>query len=62
MISTSYISRFFETFGLRALDGSLGFFLGALGGSIGITSGASGGTSVSLGALLASFWMLLRPS
>ena len=51
-----------DTFGLRALDGSLGFLLGALGGSLGLTSGALGCSSVSLGALLASFWMLLRPS
>ena len=54
--------RFFDTFGLRALDVSLGFLLGALGDSLGLTSGALGGFSVSLGALLASFWMLLRPS
>ena len=52
----------FDTFGLRALDGSLGFLLGALGGSLGLTSGALGCSSVSLGALLGSFWMLLRPS
>ena len=51
-----------DTFGLRALDSSLGFLLGALGGSLGLTSGALGCSSVSLGALLASFWMLLRPS
>ena len=51
-----------DTFGLRALDGSLGFLLGALGGSLGLTSGALGCSSVSLGALLVSFWMLLRPS
>ena len=31
-----------DTFGLRALDGSLGFILGALGGSLGLTSGALG--------------------
>ena len=59
IISTSDISDFFDTFGLRALDGSLGLFFGALGGSIGLTSGALGGSSVSLGALLASFWELL---
>ena len=52
----------FDTFGLRALDGSLGFLLGALGGSLGFTSGALGWSSVSLGALLASFLMLLRLS
>ena len=52
----------FDTFGLGALGGSLGFLLGALGGSLGFTSGALGCSSVSLGALLASFWMLLRPS
>ena len=51
-----------DTFGLRALDGSLGFLLGALGGSLGLTSGALGCSSVSLGALLVSFWMLLRLS
>ena len=51
-----------DTFGLRALDGSLGFLLGALGGSFGFTSGAIACSSVSLGALLASCWMLLRPS
>ena len=51
-----------DTFGLGALDGSLGFLSGALGGSLGLTSGALGFSSVSLGALLASFWMLLRPS
>ena len=51
-----------DTFGLRALDRSLGFLLGALGGSLGFTSGPLGCSSVSLGALLASFWMLLRPS
>ena len=49
-----------DKFGLRALDGSLGFLLGALGGSLGLTSGALGCSSVSLGALLASFWMVLR--
>ena len=27
----------FDTFGLRALVGSLGFLLGALGGSLGLT-------------------------
>ena len=53
---------FVVTFGFGALDGSLGFLLGALGGSIGLTSGALGGSSVSLGALLASLWMLLRLS
>ena len=53
---------FFDTFGFGALDGYLGFLLGALGGSIGLTSGALGGSSVCLGALLASFWMLLRLS
>ena len=52
----------FDTFGLRALGGSLGFFLGALGGSLGFTSGALGCSSVSLVALLASFWMLLGGS
>ena len=52
----------FDTFGLGALGGSLGFLLGALGGSLGFTSGALGCSSVSLGALLASFWMLLRLS
>ena len=51
-----------DTFGFRALGGSLGFLLGALGGSLGFTSGALGCSAVSLGALLASFWMLLRPS
>ena len=51
-----------DTFGLGALDGSLGFLLGALGDSLGSTSGALGCSSVSPGALLASFWMLLRPS
>ena len=51
-----------DTFGLRALDGSLGFLLGGLGGSLGFTSGALGCSSVCLGALLASFWSLLRPS
>ena len=51
-----------DTFGLRALDSSLGFLLGALGGSLGLTSGALGCYSVSLGALLASFWMLLGVS
>ena len=50
-----------DTFGVRALDGSLGSLLGALGGSLGLTSGPLGCSSVSLGALLASFWMLLRP-
>ena len=55
-------SRSFDTFGFRALDGTLGFLLGALGDSIGLTSGALGGSSVFLGALLASFLMLLRPS
>ena len=52
----------FDIFGLGALGGSLGFLLGALGGSLGLTSGALGCSSVSLGVLLASFWMLLRPS
>ena len=52
----------FDIFGLGALDGSLGFLLGALGGSLGLTSGALGCSSVSLGVLLGSFWMLLRPS
>ena len=52
----------FDTFGLRALDGSLGFLLGGLGGFLGVTSGALGCSSVSLGVLLASFWVLLRPS
>ena len=52
----------FDTFCLRALDGCLGFLLVAFGGSIGITSGALGGSSVSFGALLASSWVLLRPS
>ena len=47
-----------DTFGLRALDGSLGFLLGGLGGSLGLTSGALGCPSVSLGALLASFLVL----
>ena len=51
-----------DTFGLRALDSSLGFLLGALGGSLRLTSGALGCSSVSLGALLGSFWMLLRLS
>ena len=51
-----------DTFGLRALDSSLGFLLGALGGSLGLTSGALGCSSVCIGVLLASFWMLLRPS
>ena len=51
-----------DTFALRALGGSLGFILGALGGSLGFTSGALGCSSVSLGALLASFGMFLRPS
>ena len=52
----------FDTFCLRALDVCLGFLLVAFGGSVGLTSGALGGSSVSLGALLASFWVLLRPS
>ena len=52
----------FDRFGLGALGGSLGFLLGALGGSLGLTSGPLGCSAVSLGALLASFWMLLRPS
>ena len=52
----------FDTFGLGALGGSLGFLLGALGGSLGVTSDALGCSSVSLGGLLASFWMLLRLS
>ena len=56
------IREFFDTFGLRALDCSLGFLLGALGGSLGLTSGPLGCSAVSLGALLASFWMLLRLS
>ena len=58
----SYISGKFVTFGLGALAGSLGFLLGALGDSLGLTSGALDCSSVSLGALLASFLMLLRPS
>ena len=49
----------FDTFCFRALDGCLGFLLVAFGGSIGFTSGALGSSSVSLGALLASFWELL---
>ena len=53
---------YFDTFGLGALDGSLGFLSGALGGSLGFTSGALGCSSVSLGVLLGSFGMLLRPS
>ena len=48
-----------DTFGVGALDGSLGFLLGAFGGSLGLTSGALGGSSVSLGVLLASFWEVL---
>ena len=59
---TSDISGLFDTFGLRALDGSLGFLLGALGDSLGLTSGALDCSSVYLGALSASFLMLLRPS
>ena len=51
-----------DTFGLGALDGSLGFLLGGLAGSLGFISGALGCSSVSLGVLLASFWVLLRPS
>ena len=51
-----------DTFGLRALDGSLGFLLGGLGGSLGFTSGALGCSSVSLGVLLAAFGVLLRRS
>ena len=53
---------FFVKICLGAFDSSLGFLLGALGGSLGFTSGALGCSSVSLGVLLASFWMLLRPS
>ena len=56
------IREFFHTFGFGALDGSLGVLLRALGGSLGLTSGALGCSSVSLGALLGSFWMFLRPS
>ena len=52
----------FDIFGLGALGGSLGFLLGALGGSLGLTWGALGCSSVSLGALLASFWTLLGSS
>ena len=47
-----------DTFGLRALDGSLGFLLGALGGSLGFTSGALvswGSLGVLLDALEALF-------
>ena len=51
-----------DTFGLGALGGSPGFLSGALGGSLGFTSGALGCSSVSLGAVLVSFWRLLRPS
>ena len=59
---TSVISGSFDKNLLGAFDGSLGFLLGGLGGSLGLTSGALGCSAVSLGALLASFWMLLRPS
>ena len=52
----------YDTFGLGALCGSLDSLLGALGGSLGLTSGALGCSSVSLEALLASSWELLRPS
>ena len=52
----------FDIFGLGALGGSLGFLLGALGGSLGLTSGPLGCSAVSLGAFLASSWMLLRLS
>ena len=52
----------FDIFDLGALGGSLGFLLGALGSSLGLTSGPLGCSAVSPGALLASFWMLLRPS
>ena len=61
-ILTSVISGLFDKNCLGALDGSLGFLLGGLGGSLGFTSGALGCSSVCLGALLASFWVLLRPS
>ena len=53
---------FFDQICLGALGGSLGFLLGALGGPLGLTSAALGCSSVSLGALLASFWLLLKPS
>ena len=56
------IRDFFDTFGRRALDVSLGFPLGGLAGSLGFTSGALGCPSVSLGAHLASFLVVLRPS
>ena len=39
-----------------------GFLFGALGDSLGLTSGALDCSSVYLGALSASFLMLLRPS
>ena len=50
------------TFGLGALGGSLGSLLGALGGSLGLTSGPLGCSSVSPGALVASFAELMGPS
>ena len=50
----------FDIFVLGALGGSLGFLVGALEGSLGFTSGPLGCSAVSLGVLLASFWMLLR--
>ena len=61
-ILTSVISGLFDKNCLGALDGSLGFLLGGLGGSLGLTSGALGCSSVFVGVLLASFWVLLRPS
>ena len=59
-ILTSVIWDSFDKNLLGALDGSLGFLLGGLGGSLGLTSGALGCSSVCLGALLASFWVLSR--
>ena len=61
-ILTSVISDSFDKNCLGALDGSLGFLLGGLGVFRGLTSGALGFPSVSLGALLASFWVLLKLS
>ena len=59
---TSVISGSFDKKCFGVLDGSLGFLLGGLGGSLGLTSGALGCPSVFLGALLASFLVLSRPS
>ena len=55
MILPSVISGFFDKIRFRAVVGSRGFLLVALGGSLGVISGALGCSSVSLGALLASF-------